>query len=133
MSAAAASLGPMPHSKDIGYIPAGPDDRPLRRRVPGLSPEIFSPSLRLLPSHPRDDEFVRPLAAEHLGARTTRGLSKTRTTVDAVVASPSMELRRFDDILAHAEARTVSRERKGIELPSLEIIDVSQAAGLSRQ
>lgn len=119
-------LCPIPKISDI--FQRGPTTGPCDDESPALSLErLFSPSLRLLPSHPRDDEFVRPLAAEHLGARTTRALSKTRTTVDAVLF-PSTELWRFDDIPAHT--RTVSREREGIELSSLGIIDVSQAAWL---
>lgn len=91
-----------------------------------------------LPLRPRDDEFVRPLVAEHLGAgaKHVDHLSRRRGTAETIAFPLTMEASTGGSTTSSpTPAKTkrpfVSREREGIELPSPdEIIDVGQA-GLS--
>lgn len=82
----AASLGPMPHSKDIGYIPRRRGPRAVATTTGSTTETSSSPPsfpwllaipcpLPRAPSQTRDDEFVRPMPIKYGGARSARGAS----------------------------------------------------------
>lgn len=119
MSAAAASLGPMPHSKDIGYIPAGTTGPSTSLPAPPRDLLSLSVSYRLIPGM-RNSAISRGTPR---GPRDTWTLEDEDNRNDGSPDEAS-EVRRLPRPREEARIASVFREREGIELSSLEIIDV---------